>query len=193
MPSTHDTAIIQSPLIGDIKGIAFNDIANVVGTGNVSINTEDPIREITVMHGEVIDGLKIVYDKASGTASSTTSVTHGTSIDSKDTALKKVVISLEATENIIAVTGMHGDVPPLGIRVAQLTFVIYDSSTGRTRIAGPYGSKSAKAFYITADGNFVAFGGYAVDTDDSIAQATVKKQDGGLYGLTFSDVAYRSI
>ncbi|KAJ6473915.1 hypothetical protein DFH09DRAFT_1343441 [Mycena vulgaris] len=83
MPSTHDTAIIQSPLVGDIKGIAFNDIANVVGTGTSASTPRTQSRNHR-QHGEVIDGLKIVYDKGSGTASSTTSVTHGTSIDSKD-------------------------------------------------------------------------------------------------------------
>ncbi|KAJ7659545.1 hypothetical protein DFH06DRAFT_1472432 [Mycena polygramma] len=193
MSSTHDTAIIQSPLVGDIKGPLFNDIANVVGTGNITINTVDPIKELTVMHGQVIDGLMITYDRGSGSGSTTTTITHGTSDRSTDPELKKTRVQLLPTEAMIAITGQHGPVARYGTRVTQLSFVIYNSATGGVRIAGPFGTTSSKSFYATADGNFVAFGGYAVDTDDSVGQSAAKGQDGGLYGLTFSDVAYRTV
>ncbi|KAJ6516709.1 hypothetical protein C8R47DRAFT_1088103 [Mycena vitilis] len=192
MSSTHETAIIQSPLVGDIKGSLFNDIENVIGTGNVTINTVDPIKEITVMHGQ-IDGLVITYEKGSSSGSSTTTITHGTSDRSTDPQLTKTRIALLATERIIAISGQHGPVARYGTRVTRLSFVIYNSATGAVKIAGPFGTTSTKSFYATAEGNFVAFGGYAVNTDDSVGQSAANGQDGGLYGLTFSDVAYRTV
>ena len=126
-------------------------------------------------------------------------------------------------------TGMHGDAGDLGVRVAQLTFVIYDSVTGRTRIAGvsqlvgatqafahcffsshlearmPRPSKSPlmETLWRSVDMPLTLmtavstecflFSLTAADAFLIVAQAAAKKQDGGLYGLTFYDVAYRTV
>ncbi|KAJ7205006.1 hypothetical protein GGX14DRAFT_397940 [Mycena pura] len=189
MPNIFDTALTKSPLFGAVKdGGVFDDIDNVHGSGTNGINTVDPIHKITVFHGVVIDGLQITYDRIAGTqTSSPTTVSHGTQTKANDANLKEDTITLAANQFIIAISGSQGDDPALGgRRIFQLSFVIYNSTTGHLEIKGPYGStETGKPFYVTANGKFVAFGGYAVNTDNSVAKSSTE----GLFGLYFYDVA----
>jgi hypothetical protein len=42
----------------------------------------------------------------------------------------------KADENIIAISGRAGDNHPFGKRIGQISFVIYDRSTGQCRVVG---------------------------------------------------------
>ncbi|KAJ6557517.1 hypothetical protein B0H19DRAFT_1261130 [Mycena capillaripes] len=193
MTSIQKTAIIKSPLIGAEKGTLFDDIDNVVGPNNASINTTNPIKSIRVIYAEVVNGLIVEYRETEG---STVVQAHGTTPDSSgklDTGLKEEVIQLRNTQVVIAVTGMHGETRHSdslgGRRVAQITFVLYDRIDGTVEVRGPFGSLASTPFSVTADGIFVAFGGYAFNQTQSVAH----KPAGGLFGLTLHDVADRSI
>jgi hypothetical protein len=48
----------------------------------------------------------------------------------------KLLIKHEANESIIAITGKAGFHPLFGIRVNQISFVVYDRSTGHSNIQG---------------------------------------------------------
>ncbi|KAJ7880826.1 hypothetical protein B0H13DRAFT_2345433 [Mycena leptocephala] len=188
-----NTALIRSPLVGTTIATPFDDLASVTGAGSGSVNTEDPIKQMVFMHGDVLDGIKIVYDKTSGQGSNEVTVPHGTSTDANP--ITKTTVVINKNEKIVVVSGMHGEVEPYGVRVAQISFVIYDSVTALFRTVGPFGSKKATPFIFTANGNFIAFGGYAENTNDTVAQATEKKPVvlGGIYGLYFIDVDHRTI
>ncbi|KAJ6557513.1 hypothetical protein B0H19DRAFT_1070168 [Mycena capillaripes] len=185
MTSIQKTAIIKSPLIGAEKGTLFDDIDNVVGPNNASINTTNPIKSIRVIYAEVVNGLMVEYRETEGY---TVVQAHGTTPDSSgklDTGLREQVI--------IAVTGMHGETRHSdslgGRRVAQITFVLYDRIDGTVETRGPFGSFASTPFSVTAEGIFVAFGGYAFNQTQSVSH----KPAGGLFGLTLHDVAYRSV
>jgi len=140
------------------------------------------------MHGDVVDGITCTYSLDGGEP---VTKSHGTSTASADPDLSISLVPLSATENIIAITGRQGQTPNFNIRVTQITFVIYDSSNGTTRTAGPFGKgNNGTPFRSTANGNFVAFGGFSVDTDYSAGQAKKAGHYGGLYGLIFADIAY---
>ncbi|KAJ7478466.1 hypothetical protein FB451DRAFT_1396236 [Mycena latifolia] len=89
---------------------------------------------------------------------------------------------------IIATTGMHGEPPDSqvlgGTRVVQITFVIFDNADGTVKMKGPYGTKFAKPFNVTANGNSSRL----VDM-----RSILNKPTGGLFGLTFYDVEYRAV
>ncbi|KAJ7804967.1 hypothetical protein B0H14DRAFT_2882298, partial [Mycena olivaceomarginata] len=202
MTSIQNTTIIKSPLIGAENGNLFDDIDSgarstlnawtsahpiaVVGPNNASINTTDPIKSI--------HGLTIEYRETKG---STIVQAHGTTADPSgklDTGLTQEVITLKDTQVIIAVTGMHGVTRQSGSlggrRVAQITFVLFDKPMGGWKPKGyPFSSLTATPFSVTADGNFVAFGGYAFNQTQSVAH----KPTGGLFGLNLHDVAYRRV
>ncbi|KAJ7436417.1 hypothetical protein FB451DRAFT_1307457 [Mycena latifolia] len=194
MTSIQNTAIVQSRLIGAVGGgDHFDDINAVTGSNFATINTKNPIKSIRVIYGEVVDGLAIEYRV---TDSTTAKKEHGVTPNINggvDAGLKSEVIELSNTQVIIAVTGMHGEPPDSkalgGARVVQINFVIFDNADGTVETKGPYGTKFAKPFYVTADGNFVAFGGYATNQEESI----LKKPTGGLFGLTFYDVQYTAV
>ncbi|RXW12890.1 hypothetical protein EST38_g12964 [Candolleomyces aberdarensis] len=190
--STQLVATTQSVLFGDNKGTHFNDLETVLGIpANVTINVDKPITSITVMHGYVVDGIEITYSE-SDSAATTTTVSHGTSSECTDLNLKKSHIYFGDTENIIAVSGLQG-VSEWGLRILQLSFVIYDSKTGGVRVEGPFGGgvgDSVQPFRFTANGILIGFGGFAVNTDTNLGSFT-SGETGGLYGLTFFDVAYR--
>ncbi|KAJ2915215.1 hypothetical protein MD484_g5210, partial [Candolleomyces efflorescens] len=190
--SIQALATVQSSLVGDSVGTQFNDIESVVGfPASMTINASHPLSSITVMHGGVVDGIEVEYARDDD---QTTKVSHGTSSASTDPNLKKSTVTLGDKENIVAVSGVHGS-SQFGVRVAQLSFAIYDNGSGLMRIAGPFGNGEADSpqrFHVTANGTFVAFGGFAVNTNTSIGQLK-PGQNGGLYGLTFFDIAYRSV
>ncbi|KAJ7060874.1 hypothetical protein C8F01DRAFT_1253353 [Mycena amicta] len=191
--TTYTTALVSSNLFGDSsKGKLFNDLQDVVGSMNITIDTSQPIKQIKLMHCEAIDGIEIKYYKSNHDAGTTT-VHHGTSSDCDDVDLYKTTISIGDTESIVAISGKAGDATWGGVRVVQLNFAIYDSSTGNMRIAGPYGGNTGKAFRVTSNGNFIALSGFAIDTDLSLRQLKAAQQDGGLYGLVFDEVDYRSV
>ncbi|KAJ2915203.1 hypothetical protein MD484_g5209, partial [Candolleomyces efflorescens] len=192
MISVQNLAIVQSSLVGDSKGNQFNDIQEVVGfPASMTINASHPLSKITLMHGGVVDGIEIEYAMDDG---QTTKVSHGTSTEASNPGLNKSTVTLADRENIVAISGIHGSCQ-YGIRVSQLSFAIYDSGSGQMRIAGPFGgaeTDSPQRFHVTANGTFVAFGGFAVNTNTSLGQLK-PGQNGGLYGLTFFDIAYRSV
>ncbi|KAJ7838156.1 hypothetical protein B0H13DRAFT_2103934 [Mycena leptocephala] len=179
--STESIATIHSALFGGDTGNAFNDLEKVVGgKANITINSLQPIKSITIAHGGAVDGIAITYNKTTG---SKTDVYHGTNPDKKtDSALLVDKITLKSTDAIVAISG-----------IVSLSFTIYNSNDGTMTVYGPYGGSSGTAFRVTANGYFVAFGGYAIDTEDSLSQLKADGEDGGLYGLTFMDVAYRTV
>ncbi|KAF8201972.1 hypothetical protein K438DRAFT_1965426 [Mycena galopus ATCC 62051] len=193
MNSILNTAIIRSPLLGQDKGVLFDDVEHVVGANNTTINTANPIKSIRVIYGEVIDGIAVEYRKTDKT---TITSQHGTERDGQgrlDTGLTEARIDLTDTQVIIAVTGMQGESQHSGRlggrRVARLSFVVFDTANGKVETKGPYGTQAATPFHVTADGIIVAFGGYAIDQEQSIAH----NPEGGLFGLTIYEVAYRTI
>ncbi|KAJ2932516.1 hypothetical protein H1R20_g4607, partial [Candolleomyces eurysporus] len=192
---THSVAIIESPLFGDSSGKQFNDIETVVGfPASLTIHVNRPLKYITIMHGGVIDGIEVEYDKHDG---QTTKFSHGTSSrSSSDPGVKKSTITIGDKENIIAVSGLHGS-SRWGVRILQLSFAICDTRTGNMRVAGPYGSGQSDStphpFHVTANGSFVALGGFAVNTDSSLGQLRAAGKNGGLFGLTFFDISHRPV
>ncbi|KAJ2923576.1 hypothetical protein H1R20_g13515, partial [Candolleomyces eurysporus] len=136
-----------------------------VVVGFPAIDVTRPLKYITIMHGGVIDGIELEY--ATNDAE-TTKFSHGTSHRNSDPYVIKSTITLGDKENIIAVSGSHGS-SSWGYRVLQLSFAIYDTRTGRMRIAGPYGrgrsDLTSHPFHVTANGAFVALGGFAINTD----------------------------
>jgi hypothetical protein len=114
--------------------------------------------------------------------------------------VKKTIINIAANENIIGVSGLYGT-GEFGTRVAQLNFVIYNSDTGGLRVENLIGDgkvQSPQSFVVTANGILVAFGGFADDIDSSVSlgDAHIAPDDtdrGGLYGLNFLEMAYRSV
>jgi len=188
--STVSVALVQSRLFGGDQGRTFNDVEIVGGyPAGMTINVDNPISQVEVLYGAVVDGLSITYNETDG---ATETVNHGTEPGTSDTSLKRNTFTLSSEENIIAITGRAGEDPTYGTRICQINFVIYNSSTGKSSVYGPYGSNNTGTpFRVTANGAFIAFGGYAVTSNDSIAQADRHGRRGGLYGLTFADVAYR--
>ncbi|KAJ7804973.1 hypothetical protein B0H14DRAFT_2882320, partial [Mycena olivaceomarginata] len=173
------------------NGNPFDDINGVVGPNNASINTTNQIKSIRVIYAEVVDGLTIEYRETEG---STIVQAHGTTADPSgklDTGLKQEVITLKDTQVIIAVTGMHGATTYSGSlggrRVAQINFSrCYSISLSHLHCIG---SLIATPFSVTADENFVAFGGYTFNQTQNVAH----KPTGGLFGLNLHDVAYRRV
>ncbi|KAF8162194.1 hypothetical protein K438DRAFT_1985315 [Mycena galopus ATCC 62051] len=192
--TTHSVATVQSILFGGSTGNYFNDLQSVIGPQNVTINSIMPIKSITVVHAGVVDGIKVTYRRGSG--ETTTTVTHGLSAESPDgSKLNKTPVELGKNESIVAISGKAGD-SNWGLRVIGLCFTIYNSDTGKMRDSGWIGGgggKKTDTFRVTANGNFLALGGYAIDADSSIGVMQNRKEDGGLYGLTFIDIAYRNV
>ncbi|KAJ2923579.1 hypothetical protein H1R20_g13516, partial [Candolleomyces eurysporus] len=157
----------------------------------VTIKVDRPLKYITIMHGGAIDGIELEYAKNDA---ETTKFSHGTS--SRTNLLNRSTVTLGDKENIVAVSGLHGS-SMWGVRVLQLSFAICDTSTGKMRVAGPFGlglsDSTPQPFHITANGSFVALGGFATNTDLSLGQLYLAGKDGGLYGLTFIDIAYPSV
>ncbi|KAJ7763738.1 hypothetical protein B0H16DRAFT_455092 [Mycena metata] len=195
--TTHSVATVHSVLFGGSTGNYFNDLQSVIGPHNVTINSIMPIKSITVVHAGVIDGIKVTYYR--GSKKSTTSVNHGLSAESDgEGGLNKKVIPLGDKESIVAISGKAGDSEFWGMRVVGLCFTIYDSGTGKMRTTGWIGGQGGThiktpTFRVTANGSFLALGGYAIDANSSIGTMQDKQEDGGLYGLTFIDIAYRNV
>ncbi|KAF8162193.1 hypothetical protein K438DRAFT_302035 [Mycena galopus ATCC 62051] len=181
--TTHSVAIVQSILLGGGKpGNSFNDIDKVIGANDVTIDTKASISSID-----------LIYDQTSS-AKDDTPKSHGTSYaDCKDTKISKVSIGIGKSEHIIAISGKAGKTKDYGVRVSALCFAIYDSDTGKTRTTEMYGGSGGDAFRITANGYFVGFGGYAIDTILSLKELKEETTDGGLYGLTVFDIAYSKV
>ncbi|KAJ6490967.1 hypothetical protein C8R45DRAFT_928794 [Mycena sanguinolenta] len=190
--TTHSVAIVQSVLLGGGKpGNSFNDLETVIGSNDVTIDTKASVAQIDLIYGQAIDGIKITYRK---TSSDDTPQYHGTSTnDCKDKSISNAKITIGNSEHIIAISGKAGNGTTWGDRVYALCFAIYDSDTGKTRHTDLYGGSDGKAFRVTANGYFVGFGGYAINTNSSLKELKEKKADGGLYGLTVFDIAYSKV
>ncbi|KAJ7104888.1 hypothetical protein C8R44DRAFT_886913 [Mycena epipterygia] len=202
--TTNSIAIVQSALFGGSKGTSFNDLESVFGgSASTTINSDGPIKRIHIAHGGVVEGMTITYNKAGSSSKSGTDKTHGTNPEQNtDTALTKSWIpgpyktdnldSNNRKEIIIAISGLYNDTK-WGKRIVALSFMTYSAVAGEMHVYGPYGGTKGTAFRVTANGSFVAFGGYAADTNDSVVTALKNKEDGGIYGLTFAEVAYRTV
>ncbi|KIJ46834.1 hypothetical protein M422DRAFT_778290 [Sphaerobolus stellatus SS14] len=185
--STLNVALIQSPVFGGTDGKHFNDIQDVAGfPASLTIKTTNAISSIVVYHGGLVDGIQVTYNETGGTAKGTKQ--HG----SIDNSLNKDTITFSQTQSIIAISGRAGTTG-YGNRVIQLSFTVYDSSNGKMQVYGPYGNSAVgPAFHVTANGAFVGFSGFAVDSDLSIGRSADQGVPGGIYGLSFIDIAYRS-
>ncbi|KAJ7763737.1 hypothetical protein B0H16DRAFT_455087 [Mycena metata] len=191
--TTHSVAIVQSILLGAGRpGNSFNDLENVIGSNDVTIDTKASIKSIELICSQAIDGIKITYRKTSDFSDYTPQY-HGTSDSCKDKNVSTPKIELLDTEHIIAISGKAGKTTAWGTRVCALCFAIYDSATGETRVTDLYGGTDGTAFRVTANGYFVGFGGYAIDTSLSLKELKDKNIDGGLYGLTMFDIAYSKV
>ncbi|KAJ7453297.1 hypothetical protein B0H11DRAFT_2326557 [Mycena galericulata] len=194
--TTESIATIQSALFGGDTGNAFNDLEKIGcpvigGSAKITINSTQPIKSIVIAHGGAVDGIAITYYKTTG---STTDVYHGTNPEKKTDPLLSVdKITLGSTETIVAISGRQDKNSIYGSRIMALSFTTYDSFNGKMTVHGPYGGSTGTAFRVTANGHFVAFGGYAIDTNDSLGQLKSHGEDGGLYGLTFAEIAYRTV
>ncbi|KAJ6530008.1 hypothetical protein DFH09DRAFT_151727 [Mycena vulgaris] len=195
--STEDIAIVQSRFFGGLKGKFFNDVENVLSSNRVTVNADDPITEIKFLYGEVIDGFKVTYSRSAG-LDNTVPFEHGTVSDAKDHGLTPKTITFKPGDNVIAITGLHGDPGNgYGDRIVRLNFLIYNSKTGDTRLEGGIGGKSTandklKPFFVTANGQFIAFSGYAENSTLSVEGGRAGGSDAGLYGLSFYAVEFRS-
>ncbi|KAJ7104887.1 hypothetical protein C8R44DRAFT_987786 [Mycena epipterygia] len=194
--TSNNIAIVQSALFGTCdSGTYFNDLEVHGGSANVTIDTKKPIKCIHFACGDVIDGLTVTYNVG------TTSVdeTHGTKPTSKDTVwFPAKNTALEDTkETIVAISGQQGNSKEWGNRIVSLSFTTFSTATGKMKVYGPYGGTNPSVvgtpFRVTANGIFLAFGGYATNTNDGLQVLQNENATGGLYGLNFSDVAYRTV
>ncbi|KAJ7747298.1 hypothetical protein B0H16DRAFT_1888816 [Mycena metata] len=113
--------------------------------------------------GDALDGFAVTYTGIKDP------VVHGTKPVEKDTRW----LSLEDDETIVAISGRYG-ATVWGDRIIALSFTTFNESTGEMKVEGPYGGAGSgrsggKAFRVSANGIFVAFGGYAINTDKSPA------------------------
>ncbi|KAK7001949.1 hypothetical protein R3P38DRAFT_3045684 [Favolaschia claudopus] len=178
-PPCNTIGTTTSDLFGANMGNAFNDLSAVAGNGTITTTTAPSIQTIFVRHGSVIDGIAVAY--ASGLGKPQITISHGTS-QTADGPTNTAVI-LNVNETITSVAGVSGTRAPFGLRILQLKFEILDSATNATRIVGPFGSASGTAFNVTGTGPLLALGGFAIDTNSSLAE--LNGAPGGLYGLTF--------
>ncbi|KAJ7627361.1 hypothetical protein FB45DRAFT_59983 [Roridomyces roridus] len=192
MPSTDDITITQTPLVGGVNEAGrFSDKDAVISSGKVTIDPTDPIKEIIVLHSNLIDGIQITYNKTDGTVAP--SPIHGTS--AKATIPNRNTISFSKGDIITEISGLHGvpaENPQIGHRVLQLKFTIYNTGTKTTRVQGPFGNQNAPSatdFSFSTTGKFIGIAGFAVNVDISVAECTRKGIQGGLYGLSFFGTA----
>ncbi|KAJ6467283.1 hypothetical protein C8R45DRAFT_1171678 [Mycena sanguinolenta] len=196
--TTESIATIQSALFGGDTGNAFNDLETVIGgSANITINSVQPITSILIAHGDAVDGIAIKYYLTSKT---TTYKYHGTDPQNKtDSNLNVDTITLNSNDTIVAISGLQDANSPWGNRIIALSFTTYNSNDGKMTVHGPYGGSTGTAFRVTANGYFLAFGGRAIDTTSSLADLANQGTDegttvnGGLYGLTFTEIAYRKV
>ncbi|KAK6966781.1 hypothetical protein R3P38DRAFT_3152325, partial [Favolaschia claudopus] len=151
--------------------------SSVAGKGTLTTTTAPSIQTIFVRHGSVIDGIAVTYAEGN----TQTTISHGTSQTANGPTNTAVI--LNANETIISVAGVSGTRAPHGLRITQLKFEIRDSGTNATRIVGPFGTASGTTFNVTGTGPLLALGGFAIDTNSSLAE--LNGAPGGLYGLTF--------
>ncbi|KAK7692424.1 hypothetical protein QCA50_004049 [Cerrena zonata] len=133
----------QSPTFGNAGTPSFNDLTSA--GPNIT-----RISKIIVNYGEVLDGLTITYETASGPKTET----HGGRTGNE------VTVTLSADENIVGVCGNYGFQSSVygTTSINQLQFIIVNKSTGIARIAGPFApTRTSTAFRVI--GEVVAFAG----------------------------------
>lgn len=162
-------AYLHTSLIGGTDGELFNDVLKTTnGDGELILDVNHPIAQITVSHGWIVDGLKVTYRvKLPGVQN--VIVEHGT--QKRDA----VVIDLKSTEIVLAVYGRAGYQDYYKRKmINSINFIIFDQET-ITRVAGPFGngnrSNNGTSFHVS---NVMAFGGYAKPAEQC-----------GLAGLSF--------
>ncbi|KAJ7212817.1 hypothetical protein B0H12DRAFT_1242362 [Mycena haematopus] len=177
-PPCNTIGTNTSQLYGASTGTAFNDLVTVAGNGSLTASNAPSIQAIILRHGSVIDGLAVTYGQ--GAAQGSATISHGTSLTA--TGPTNTTVTLNANESIISVSGQSGVHSPYGERILQLRFLILDSSTGTTRVQGPFGTATGTAFNVT-DGPLLALSGFAINTNTALAN--LNGAPGGLYGLSF--------
>ncbi|KAF8135340.1 hypothetical protein K438DRAFT_2031250 [Mycena galopus ATCC 62051] len=177
-PPCNTIGTNNSQLYGASTGNAFNDLVTVGGNGSFTTDNAPSIQAITLRYGSVVDGLAVTYSQGAGQSPIT--ISHGTSLIA--TGPTNTTVALSATESIISVSGQSGVHSPYGVRILQLSFLILDSSTGTTRVQGPFGTATGTAFNVT-DGPLLALSGFAINTDTALSN--LNGAPGGLYGLSF--------
>nr|GAT50903.1 predicted protein [Mycena chlorophos] len=192
--------LIQVPPGGIVGGhreekYLFNDLQSVYNGGTspdalLSLGAS-PIKEITIVWNEVVEGLSVTYRGPNGTG--TVIRTHGTSPSCTDHGIEKYTIHINSSETIKEI-GTRAGLTRWGTRVCEISFRIFDETKKTFRTAGPFGGDSYQgkpATHVAWSGHFAAFGGYAVDSPQSIAKAKESGKDSiGLYGLVFHEVEF---
>ncbi|KAJ7069154.1 hypothetical protein C8F01DRAFT_1226607, partial [Mycena amicta] len=166
----YSTTLVQATLYGDSNGDAFNDLQAVQGTTAIVSDVERAIKSIKVMHSKnSVDGIQITYGPSSHDGVQTV-VAHGTTDKCTDANLKKSVFTIADAETIASISITMDKTQPSGLRVTSISFSILNTKTGITRTAGPYGGSTSTVFTVNVTGKFIALAGFAIDTDQSIAQ-----------------------
>ncbi|KAJ7627294.1 hypothetical protein FB45DRAFT_1029649 [Roridomyces roridus] len=171
MPSTDDITITQTPLVGGVNEAGrFSDKDAVISSGKVTIDPTDPIKEIIVLHSNLIGRHP----------------NHAT-VPNRNT------ISFSKGDTITEISGLHGvpaENPQIGHRVLQLKFTIYNTGYQNHQSArGSQNAPSATDFSFSTTGKFIGIAGFAVNVDISVAECTMKGIERGLYGLSFFGTA----
>ncbi|PSS36975.1 hypothetical protein PHLCEN_2v1191 [Hermanssonia centrifuga] len=160
-------SVIQTPLFGGVNGGKFfNDLLSGGWPGQLNLNLNHPISQVSVAAGWEIDGIGITYNLANG---SQVSFVHGSN--------PNTAVNLGATEYIQSIIGRAGyQTYYKASLVNQLTFVIVDNSTLAVRTAGPFGngdeSNNGSPFTVS---NPIALSGYSTEGVSAL----------GLSGLSF--------
>ncbi|KAJ7069180.1 hypothetical protein C8F01DRAFT_1325786 [Mycena amicta] len=188
--SLYSTTLVQATLYGDSNGDAFTDIQAVQGTTPIVSDVARAIKVIKVMNSKsTVDGIQITYAPSSHDGVQSV-VAHGTTDKCTDPNLKKSVFTIADAETIASISGTTDNTASYGLRVTSLSFNIFNKKTGITRTAGPFGGSTGTPFTVNVIGEFIAVSGFAIDTDQSLAQLQVAGQDGGLYGLVFDETHF---
>ncbi|EFJ25422.1 hypothetical protein SELMODRAFT_414098 [Selaginella moellendorffii] len=108
-------------------------------------------------HGEVFDGLQVMYDYGDGQY--IWAPAHGTTTHKAPTQ-----ICLDyPNEEITQMRGFGGPSKFTRDGINQLTFISSDKYTGHQKSYGPYGITTGQ-FFVTPVGKFVGFWGFATQT-----------------------------
>jgi len=150
-------AYIHTSLVGGSDAEQFNDINKLTNAdGQLILDVNHPIVQITVSHGWIVDGLKLTY-RVNIPGVQDVTVEHGTQ---KPNAK---VITLKPTEVIVAIYGRAGYQDYYKRKlINSISFVIFDEKSVTSRVEGPFGngngSNNGDSFHVA---NVMAFGGYA--------------------------------
>ncbi|OSD04754.1 hypothetical protein PYCCODRAFT_1465720 [Trametes coccinea BRFM310] len=153
----------SSALFGGDDGVLSQDILFLNGDHQFVINDpkkgqldlKHPIQKIVISCGWVVDGFAVTYQLADG---SSTTKAHGSQFPKASD-----VVTFNQNERLVGVFGRAGPQSYYHRNmVNNIGFVIFDTETGTTRTAGPYGngnrSNQGAPFYVS---DVLAFGSIA--------------------------------